>query len=80
MKKKNDELKEIEPKDMPSFLNEIACKYFKDNQENMLKLALCSMYIHVCNCMEKKNSKYDESEETIIDELMRDPSMMEERW
>ena len=80
MKKKKENHAEIDPKDMPSFLNEIAYKYFKGNQEIMLKLAMCSMYIHVCNYMTKQNDKYDEPEETIIDELMRDQSMLEEKW
>lgn len=41
----------IEPEEMPSFLNEIASKYFKDDQDIMLKLTQCSMYIHTTNYM-----------------------------
>lgn len=36
----------IEPDDMPSFLNEVASKYFKDNERIRFKLAQCSAYIH----------------------------------
>jgi hypothetical protein len=39
----------IEPEEMPSFLNELASKYFKDDPDTMLKLAQCSMYIHTTN-------------------------------
>lgn len=41
----------FEPKDMPAFLNDLAVTYFKDNEEIMMKLAECSIYIHVVNTM-----------------------------
>ena len=37
---------EIEPEEMPKFLNEVADEYFKDNEEIREKLAQCSVYIH----------------------------------
>lgn len=47
----NTDIPTIEPEEMPSFLNELASKYFKDDQDTMLKLAQCSIYIHTTNYM-----------------------------
>jgi hypothetical protein len=44
----------LEPNDMPSFLNEVATLYFRDNQEIMEKLAQCSIYISMVNYLEPK--------------------------
>lgn len=49
---KDNNFPDIEPEDMPAFLNKVAAK-FKDEegQETMLKLAQCSIYIHTVNDM-----------------------------
>lgn len=38
--------KMMSPEEMPSFLNNLADDYFKEDYENMDKLAQCSAYIH----------------------------------
>jgi len=45
---------DIEPEEMPAFLNQVASEYFKDNQEIMFKLAQCSMYIFAMNSFGKR--------------------------
>ena len=49
---KDNNCPDIEPEDMPAFLNKVAAK-FKDEegQETMLKLAQCSFYIYCVNDM-----------------------------
>lgn len=53
MENKNN-FPDIEPEEMPAFLNHVASEYFKDNQEIMFKLAQCSMYIFAMNNFGKR--------------------------
>jgi len=53
MENKNN-FPDIEPEEMPAFLNHVASEYFKDNQEIMFKLAQCSMYIFAMNSFGKR--------------------------
>ena len=49
---------EIEPEDMPEFLNRVAAMHKdEEGQEIMMKLAQCSLYIHMCNKMLKKKGE-----------------------
>lgn len=47
----NNQIPIIEPKEMPQFLNELATKYFQDDQEIWHKLIQCSVYIHGVNSL-----------------------------
>lgn len=49
-----NEIPEIEPKDMPAFLNDLATQYFSENEEICMHLAECSMYIHTINYLTEK--------------------------
>lgn len=39
----------LDPKDMPAFLNELASEYFQDNFDVRMQLSQCSLYIHTVN-------------------------------
>lgn len=43
---KVEEDSQIEPEEMPKFLNDVAHEHFKDNEEIRSKLVQCSVYIH----------------------------------
>ena len=51
------QLVDLEPKDMPSFLNELATKFINDDYELADKLMQCSMYIHTVNYMQEHSHK-----------------------
>lgn len=40
---------DLDPKDMPAFLNDLASEYFEDNFDIRMQLSQCSIYIHTVN-------------------------------
>ena len=51
----------LEPEQMPAFLNDLADEYFKDNFDVRMQLSQCSIYIHTLNALlnRKKPSHED---------------------
>jgi len=39
----------LDPEQMPAFLNDLAAEYFKDNFDVRMQLSQCSIYIHTLN-------------------------------
>lgn len=39
----------LDPEQMPAFLNDLADEYFKDNFDVRMQLSQCSIYIHTLN-------------------------------
>ena len=54
MKKYN--VMDLDPKDMPAFLNDLASEYFQDNFDIRMQLSQCSLYIHTINNYLSKKS------------------------
>lgn len=51
----------LDPNDMPAFLNELASEYFEDNFDIRMQLSQCSLYIHTMNAFLDKEKPSDES-------------------
>lgn len=59
MSKKREDIHEIDPSEMPAFLNDVAAKYFREDEYTFWKLAQCSFWIMLCNekMLIKENKK-----------------------
>lgn len=47
---------DLDPEDMPQFLNDLAQEYFEDNFDVRMQLSQCSIYIHTLNKFLNKKS------------------------
>ena len=48
---------DLEPEDMPSFLNDLANECFADNFDVRMQLSQCSIFINTVLCALKKNNE-----------------------